>query len=635
MPDETIAFKTEITQLLDILVHSLYTEREIFLRELLSNASDALYRFKLESLTQADVVDPAAELGIWLEADPEAGTLAVRDSGRGMSREELVENLGTIAHSGARGFAEAMKELNEGDTASARELIGRFGVGFYSVFMVADEVEVASRSLAPQEEPARWRSRGDGSFEVGASERAERGTEVRLHLKEDARTFLEPQRLRQIVRTHSNYVPFPIYLREEGAWTQVNERTALWRERPGSVTEAQHRTFLGQLRFGADDPLLTVHLQADVPLQFYALLYVPEHRDPMLLRDPDGDGLRLYARKVLIEEHNRSLLPRWLRFMVGVVDAEDLPLNVSRETVQATPVLGRIRSVLTKRVVGEIARLAEEDEERFGRFLHEYGPFLKEAVATDPGRDERIPDLLRFTTTRGEGVSLQDYVARMKDGQQDIYYVQADDMRTALASPHLEPFVRRDLEVLVLKEPLDAFLPMGLPMYREHALRDVGEADLELPDVPVREDADGGAAGDGGPELEDDLFTRLLESFRSALGDRVAEVRESQVLAHSPARLVAPAGAPAGMERLRRLTEEDYQAAPQVLELNRHSVLLKQLGRRLDADPEDPLLPELMVQLFETQLLLEGLHPNPAAMATRIERLLTAASRAPSEGTSE
>jgi len=635
MPDETIAFKTEITQLLDILVHSLYTEREIFLRELLSNASDALHRFKLESLTRSEVVDPGAELGIWLEPDAEAGTLSVRDSGRGMSREELVQNLGTIAHSGARGFTEAMKQLNEGDAAGARDLIGRFGVGFYSVFMVADEVEVMSRSLVPDEAPARWRSRGDGSFEVGASERLERGTEVRLHLEEDARAFLEPQRLRQIVRTHSNYVPFPIYLREEGSWAQVNERTALWRERPASVTEEQHRNFLGQLRFGADEPLLTVHLQADVPLQFYALLYVPAHRDPMLLRDPDGDGLRLYARKVLIEEHNRSLLPRWLRFLVGVVDAEDLPLNVSRETVQATPVLARIRSVLTKRVVGEIARLAEEDDERFRRFLGAYGPFLKEAVATDPGRDERIPDLLRFTSTHGENVALKAYVARMKDGQQDIYYVQADGLRTALASPHLEPFVRRDLEVLVLSEPLDAFLPMGLPMYGDHALRDVGDADLQLPDVPVRADDEGDAAGDGEAELEDALFGRLLERFRSTLGGRVAEVRESRLLERSPARLVAPAGAPAGMERLRRLTEEDYQAAPQILELNRHSALLKHLGHRLEADSDDALLPELIEQLFETQLLVEGLHPNPAAMAKRIERLLAAASRAPAEDASE
>jgi molecular chaperone HtpG len=320
--------------------------------------------------------------------------------------------------------------------------------------------------------------------------------------------------------------------------------------------------------------------------------------------------------------------------MVGVVDAEDLPLNVSRETVQATPALGRIRTVLGKRVVGEIARLAEEDAERFERFLNEYGPFLKEAVATDPGRDERIPDLLRFTTTRGRAVSLKDYVERMKDGQNEIYYVQADDVGSALASPHLEPFERRDLEVLVLEGPLDAFLPMGLPMYDDHALRDVGDADLELPDVPEQEGAEHDAGG-GAARLDDALFDRLLERFRSSLGDRVAEVRESRLLERSPARLVAPAGAPAGMERLRRLTEEDYQAAPRVLELNRRSELLRHLGERLQTDPDDTLLDELIVQLFETQLLLEGLHPNPAAMAARIERLLTAASRAPASSDSQ
>lgn len=629
MPDETIAFKTEITQLLDILVHSLYTEREIFLRELLSNASDALHRFKLESLSQQEVVDPAAELAIWVRADADEGTLTVRDSGRGMNREELVQNLGTIAHSGARGFTEAMHELNGADTASARDLIGRFGVGFYSVFMVAEEAEVASLSLRAGEAPARWRSRGDGSFDVGDADRAERGTEVRLRLRDDARSFLEPGRLREVIRTHSNYVPFPIYLWQDGAWTQANERTALWRERPAGVDQAQHKAFLSQLRFGAEDPLVTVHLQADVPLQFYALLYAPERRDPMLLRDPDGDGLKLYARKVLIDEHNRSLLPRYLRFMVGVVDAEDLPLNVSRETVQATPLLGRIRSLLAKRVVGEIARLADEDEEAYRRFLAEYGPFLKEAVATDPGRDDRIPDLLRFRTTREEEVSLARYVERMADEQTDIYYVQADDLQAALASPHLEPLRRRDLEVLLLTEPLDAFLPMGLPTYQDHPLRDVAEAGLELPPVPASESGGPDEAAATTERVSDEAFAGLLERVRSVLGDRIADVRESTLLETSAARLVAPAGEPAGLERMRRLTEEGYRSAPRVLELNRGSELVGHLTDRLGSGSDDPLLDEVITQLFETQLLLEGMHPNPAAMAGRIERLLTAASRAP------
>ena len=636
MSDETIAFKAEITQLLDILVHSLYTEREIFLRELLSNAADALFRFRLESLTSQQVADPGAELGIWIEPDAEAGVLTVRDSGRGMSREELVQNLGTIAHSGARGFSEAMKDINRQDTASARELIGRFGVGFYSAFMVADEVDVVSRSLRPEEAPARWRSRGADGFDVGEAEKAGRGTEVHLRLREDARDFLETARLREVVRTHSNYVPFPIYLREDGAWHQVNEQTALWRERPESVGEEQHERFLGQLRFGATAPLLTVHMQADVPIQFYALLYVPQHRDALLLRDPDGDGLRLYARKVLIDEHNRALLPRYLRFLVGVVDAEDLPLNVSRESVQATPLLARIRAALTKRVVGAIQALAEEDDERFRRFLEQYGPFLKEAVATDPDRDERIPELLRFRSTHQAHTSLAGYVERMREGQQDIYVVQADDPDTALASPHLEPFRRRGLEVLLLTDPLDAFLPMGLPTYRDHPLRDVGEAGLDLPPEPEATGSDAGArAGDpGAPEaapVGDAAFERLLQRARQALGDRVSDVRESRLLERSPARLVAPAGAPAGLERIRRLTEEGYQGSRRTLELNRRSDLVRGLAQRLEADENDGLVDELMIQLFETQLLLEGLHPNPAAMAGRIQRVLAAASRAPSE----
>ncbi len=639
MPDETIAFKAEITQLLDILVHSLYTEREIFLRELLSNAADALYRFRLESLTEDAVVDPAAELGIWLDPDEESGVLTVRDSGRGMNREELVQNLGTIAHSGARGFAEAMRRLNEQDTAAARELIGRFGVGFYSVFMVAEEAEVVSRSLRPEDAPARWRSQGGAGFEVGEAGKDERGTEVRLRLRQDAREFLEPARLRAIVRTHSNYVPFPIYLREEGEWRQVNERTALWRERPESVSQEQHRHFLGELRFGAQAPLLTVHMQADVPIQFYALLYVPEHRDPMLLRDPEGAGLKLYARKVLIDDHNRSLLPRYLRFLVGVVDAEDLPLNVSRETVQTTPLLGRIRAALTKRVVGAIQDLAEEDDERYRSFLQQYGPFLKEAVAADPDRDARIPDLLRFRSTFAEHTSLAAYLERMPEGQQDIYLVQSDAPETALASPHLEPFRRRGLEVLLLTDPLDAFLPMGLPSYRDHPLRDVGEAGVELPPEPEVAGDEGGdtAHASAGAEegVPNDAFERLLARARTVLQGRVSEVRESSLLERSPARLVAPAGAPAGLERIRRLTEEGYQGAQRALELNRRSDLVRHLAERLAANEDDALVNDLLTQLFETQLLLEGLHPNPAAMAGRLERLLDAASRAPAASPGE
>lgn len=643
MAEQTIAFKAEIEQLLDILVHSLYTEREVFLRELLSNASDALHRFKLESLTVDPVFDADAELGIWVKADAAAGTLSVRDSGVGMTRETVMQDLGTVAHSGARAFSEALEEAaatgggnasqaTAGDgRPSAADLIGRFGVGFYSVFMVAQEAEVVTRSFRPDAAGVVWRSSGRGSYTIDGADPTNRGTTVTLQLRDDAKEFLEVERLREAIRTHSNYIPFPVYLwqGEDEGFLQANERIAPWRERPEDVSAEQHGAFLRQLRLGAGDPMLTVHFQVDAPLQLYALLYVPQKRDPMLTRDPDGDGLQLYARKVLIDENQRSLLPRWLRFVVGVVDSEDLPLNVSRESVQATPLLGKIRNVLTKRVVGELAALPDADPERFERFLEEYGPFLKEAVATDPTRDDRVPELLRFRSTAAERTSLADYVARMPADQNDIYFLQADDATAALASAHLDPYLKRGIEVLLFTEPLDAFVPMGLPRYREHALRDVSESDLELPAGTAEESATGDDEARDEATQADDAFEPFLEHAKAVLGDRVSGVRESRLLERGAARLVAAPGVPAGLERLRRLTGEDFDVPPRTLELNRRSPLVVALAERFRANPTDPLTDDLLIQLWEGQLLAEGLHPNPASMASKLEAILTAASRAP------
>lgn len=655
MAEQTIAFEAEIEQLLDILVHSLYTERAVFLRELLSNASDALHRFKLESLTAEAVLDPTAELGIWVRADAEAGTLSVRDTGVGMTRETMARDLGTVAHSGARAFTDAMERAagtggpepsderpepaagRDERAPSAADLIGRFGVGFYSIFMVASEAEVVSRSFRPDAEGAVWRSSGRGSYTLDDADVAERGTVVRLTLRDDAREFLEFQVLRDAIRTRSNYIPFPVHLfdPEKGDYVLANARTAPWRERPEDLSAEQHAAFLEQLRPGAGAPLLTVHFRVDAPLQLHALLYVPSHRDPMLMREPQGDGLQLYARKVLIDEHRRDLLPNWLRFVVGVVDSEDLPLNVSRESVQATPAMARIRNVLTKRVVSELAALPEADPERFERFLEGYAPFLKESVATDPTHDERVVELLRFRSTKEDETSLAAYVERMGHDQTDIYFVLADDVESALASAHLDAFLKRDLEVLLFTEPLDAFIPMGLPRYRQHALRDVSEADLELPDGPVAEtdDQEAEVAEAGEPAARDggEAFAALLERARTVLGERVSGVRESRLLERGAARLVAAAGVPASIERLRRLTDEHFDVPPRVLELNPRNPLVRELARRLEADPTDDLTDALLTQLFEAQLLAEGLHPNPAAMAARLERVLTAASRAPLE----
>lgn len=599
-------FKAEIQQVLNILVHSLYTEKEIFLRELISNASDALNRFKLKSLKSQAVLDPAAELGIWLEGNSKARTLTVRDTGVGLSAEEMQTYLGTIAHSGAKRFIETMKELNGGDTQTTRDVIGQFGVGFYSVFMVADEVTVTSRSYDPGSTAAYWRSDGQGSYEVGPADTAERGTTVHIKLKEDAKEFAEGYRLRQIVKEHSDFVAFPVYLKEDGDWKQVNARTALWRESPRDVEADKYKTFYQQLTFDFQEPLHTIHFTADMPIQFYALLYIPSRRDYKLFKSADDYGLKLYARKVLIEGTFRDLLPPYLRFIEGVVDSEDLPLNVSREMVQATPTVTRIRKAIVGRVTSELERMAAEEPDTYGTFYREFGPFLKEGIASDRANTERFLDLLRFPSSRGEEMtSLKDYVARIKPEQKDIYYVLGDDVGVVARSSHLEYFREHELEVLYLTDPMDTFMLMGLPDYDGKPLKNIDDAELELP--------------------KDEAFVSLTAFAKQTLGDRVEGVRESKLLKGSAARLVNPSGGTSSFYRAQRLMGRGAQVPKKILELNPKSDLVKSLGERLKTNDKDPLLPVLIEQLFENELLAEGLHPNPAEMIPRLQQLMAEA----------
>jgi molecular chaperone HtpG len=618
---ERSEFKAEIQQVLDILVHSLYTEKEIFLRELISNASDALNRFKLESLKSQAVLDPAAELGIWLESDPKTRTLTVRDTGVGLTAEEMQTYLGTIAHSGAKRFIETMKELNGSDTATTRDVIGQFGVGFYSVFMVADEVTVTSRSYDPRSTAAYWRSDGQGSYEVGLADKAERGTTIHIKLKEDAKEFAETYRLRGIVKEHSDFIAFPIYLKENGDWQQVNARTALWRESPRGVEADKYKTFYQQLTFDFQEPLHTIHFTADMPIQFYALLYIPSRRDYKLFRSEGDYGLKLYARKVLIDGAFRDLLPSYLRFIEGVVDSEDLPLNVSREMVQATPTVARIRKAIVGRVTSELERMAADEPDTYRTFYREFGPFLKEGIASDRANTEKFLDLLRFPSSRSEGqemVSLKDYEARMKPEQKDIYYVLGDDVGVLARSSHLEYFREHDLEVLYLTDPMDTFMLMGLSDFGGKSLKNIDDAELELP-----------ATDKAKLELpKDEGFISLTAFAKQTLGDRVEGVRESKLLSEGAARLVNPAGGASSFYRVQRLMGRDVEVPKKILELNPKSDLVKGLGERLKIDDKDPLLPVLIEQLYENELLAEGLHPNPAEMIPRLQRLMAAAVKA-------
>lgn len=401
---ESLEYRTEVRQLLDILAHSLYTEREIFLRELISNSSDALNRIQFEMLTNSDVVEHDAELAVSLRADRENKTLTITDSGIGMNKEELVQNLGTIAHSGARSFLQGAKE--QGKTLD--EVIGQFGVGFYSVFMVAQEVTVTSRSHRPEDTAWSWHSTGESSYELTPADKTSRGTEIVIKLKDDADEFANGWRLEQIVKKHSDYVSFPIYLLEtkevesedaeetegeketEETRRMLNKRTALWRQSPQGVEAEQYTEFYKQLTFDFEDPLLHIHLVTDAPVNMRSLLFIPSRRDRGLMSQQSEHGLRLYSRKILIQNRNRELLPDYFRFVEGVVDSEDLPLNVSRETVQSNPNIRQIRSALSKRIIRELKSLADADPEKYAKFWDQFGIFIKEGIASDPASQESL-----------------------------------------------------------------------------------------------------------------------------------------------------------------------------------------------------------------------------------------------------
>jgi molecular chaperone HtpG len=643
MTEERFQFKAEIQQLLNILVHSLYTEREIFLRELISNAADALNRLQFEMLTEREVLDPTAELAIRLsvdEGDAEAGrppTITVADSGIGMTREEAIENLGTIAQSGAAAFLKRLEEARTGQPGDEEpemtplEMIGQFGVGFYSAFMAARRVRVVSRSYRPDAEAVEWVSDGSATFEVRPADKADRGTEVIVELNEDATEFANEWRLEQIVKRHSDFVAYPIYVGDR----VVNRQKPLWRQRPSEVEEQEYEDFYKQFSLHAEGPLLTSHLVTDVPVDIRSILYVPEHRPPGPVDLRADYGLRLYAKGVLIQEDNKDLLPNYLRFVEGVVESEDLPLNVSRETVQRNPAARRIQRALVGRLMRDLGALAENKADQYRHFWEAFGIYFKEGVATDLGAKDDLLPFLRFHSTRTEGeelVSLAEYAERMVDEQPAIYYLLGEDLDSIARSPHLDYFRTHDIEVLYLVDPIDAFMIMALPEYEELPLKNVDDASLELPPVQSKEEEGEQEAAPEGETIPDEQFGKLVGRLMTTLGARVAQVRESKVLRDHPCRLVTPEDTPGReMQRVYRLMNQEYEVPAKILEINRRHPLIRNMAKMAATNP-GPLLDQAIEQLYENQLLIEGLHPNPAAMVTRIQSLMEAATAPAPEG---
>jgi len=608
---EQFTFKAETRQLLNILIHSLYKDREVFLRELLSNASDALNRLRFEMVTNQNVLDPKADLETHIKADKDSRTLVIQDTGIGMTRAEIIENLGTIAQSGARKFIEATKDRQ----VDFAQVIGQFGVGFYSVFMVADSVRVTSRSFHPEAEAVSWYATGEDNFEVGAADMAERGTRVEIKLKEDAAEFAEEFRLRNIIHKHSDYIGFPIYIGDGKA--PVNKQTSLWRTPRKDVTDEQYEEFYKQTTLDYEDHLLHTHMIADAPVQVYALLFVPGKAERGVLALRKDDGLKLYSRNILIDEYNKDLLPEYLRFVQGVVDSEDLPLNVSREIVQSSGLMPRLKKVLTNQVLKELETLAKSDPEKYQTFWKEFGGYLKQGVASSPAEADGLKPLLRFKTNLNpeSWTSLDDYISRMKEGAKLIYYIIGDDPKSVLRSPHLDYFGAQGTEVLLLTDPLDSFMLMGLRDYKEHEFKNVAQAEIES---GKQAEAQGEAE-----KIPDADFNSLVERFKQVLGERVTDVRASNRLSQSVARLVDPDGTlNPELQRVYRLLGREYEIPKKILELNPSHTMLKGL---LALESGSDLQTLIIEQIYDSALLVEGLHPDPSSMVSRVQQIMEAA----------
>ena len=621
---ETHAFQAETRQVMRLMIHSLYSNKEIFLRELVSNASDALDRLRFEALQEAGLLESDPELRIEIEVDRDAGTLTVRDNGIGMSRDEVLENIGTIAHSGTRRFLE---QLQAGDRAGS-QLIGQFGVGFYSTFIVAESVTLVSRKAgADAEAGVRWSSDGEGAFTLEPATVESRGTSVTLKLKPGEKEFLEHWTLRSLIHRYSDHIGFPIRLRneadennEQDEWEQVNKATALWALPKTDIADADYQAFYKHLTHDIDPPLCWAHNKVEGVQSYTTLLYVPRKAPyDLLVQRDERHGLRLYVNRVFIMDAAQNLLPHYLRFIRGVVDSQDLPLNVSRELLQENELLGKIRAAVTRRSLDMIERLARDEPADYDDFWARFGAVLKEGVVEDPSNRDRILPLLRFASTHDESegakTDLRAYVGRMKADQDAIYYITAEHRQAARNSPHLEVFRQNGIEVLLMSDRVDEWMMAYLNEFDGKPFKSVTQGDA-APGPDANAPAGGDEAPAGG-ELDADLLARIGES----LGDRVSAVRASRRLTESASCLVLQEGDMAlHLQKLLRQAGQDIPEAKPVLALNPAHPLVTRL-----ADESDEGLGVLALLLYEQALLAEGgALPDPAGFVRRMNSLLTA-----------
>jgi molecular chaperone HtpG len=629
MSAQTRPFEAEVGRVLDLVINSLYQHREIFLRELISNASDACDRLRYASLTEPALLADDPALQISLIPDKAAGTLTVRDNGIGMSEGDLAENLGTIARSGTQRFAAQLS----GDQARDLRLIGQFGVGFYSAFMVASEVEVRSRR-AGEEQAWRWRSDGRSGFTLEPLEAPlGRGTEVVLHLREDAKEFLDPWRLRQVVRSYSDHIAQPILLHGEtkangeataAAPEQINEASALWTRPKSEISEEQYKEFYHHVAHAFDEPWARLHVKAEGVVSYQALLYIPTS-PPFDLYDPHrGQGVKLYVRRVFITDDLEGLMPRWLRFVRGVIDSEDLQLNVSRETLQHASVLAKIRKDLVKRLLDELERRARAEDGGYDAFWDSFGAVLKEGLYEDQDQRARLLGLARFRSTAADGwVSLADYVARMKPGQDAIYTISGENLQVLRTSPQLEACRARGVEVLLLADPIDEFWIPALTDFEGKPFRSLTRGEVDLSKIATGpgegEEGEPAPAAVAGTELD-----RLIAVIKARLGERVNDVRPSARLTESAVCLVADAqGLDMRLERFLKQHHQLDELSRRVLEINPRHPLIGRMAALAADEAQHPALGDLAELLLDQARIVEGEPlPDPGAFSRRMSAFL-------------
>ena len=610
-------FKAEVKQLLDILTHSLYTNREIFLRELISNASDALEKVHFETLRGSDVENPKAALEINITFDKDKKLLTISDTGIGMTEKEIIKNIGTIAKSGTADF---LKKLSQSKEESAN-IIGKFGVGFYSVFMVAEEVVVTSKSYLKDESAVQWKSEGMGTFEIETPDKKiKRGTQIDIHLKEDAVEFADKMKLEDVIKKHSNFIPFPIKIEKE----QANKVRAIWREPKFQLKEKDYNEFYKFLTYDSEAPLNTIHVSIDAPVQYNSLVFIPAKNYDFMGFGKNDHGLDLYVKRVLIQHENKDLLPEYLRFMRGVVDSEDIPLNISRETLQENLVISKIKTNLVKQILSHLSKLAKDDGEKYKKFWKEFGAYFKLGYA-DYANSEKIAELVRFNSSQMEKAedltSFEEYTQRAKPDQKEIYYLFAQNRESIKSNPHLEIFKKKGLEVLYLYEPVDEFVMDALRKYKDFDLKSVEQADLTTVEKFADQQED--KKVDKLSKEDEKTFDNLLRRMKDILGDRVTEVKESKRLTDSPACLVRPDGTmTSSMQRLMQIMNKDTSIPKKVMEINRNHKLVRNLLEIYKKDVKDDYLTKITEQLFESSLLLEGYLQDAHKMVSRIDEMM-------------